>query len=100
MNFDITDVAFRSRGARLAGRLVMPKGTGKVPVMILVHGSERDSARDFSPLQRMFPARGIGAFAYAISIRTKARIIRVNDRRRSRLGDAGKKARPSPDAIR
>jgi pimeloyl-ACP methyl ester carboxylesterase len=42
----------------------MPKGDGKVPVVILVHGSEHDSAIDSYALQRMFPAQGIGAFVY------------------------------------
>jgi pimeloyl-ACP methyl ester carboxylesterase len=42
----------------------MPQGAGKVPVVVLVHGSEHDSARDFYALQRMFPAQGIAAFVY------------------------------------
>jgi pimeloyl-ACP methyl ester carboxylesterase len=42
----------------------MPEGNGKVPVVVLVHGSEHDSALDFYALQRMFPAEGIGAFVY------------------------------------
>ncbi len=62
--FDIIDTTFVSNGVKLVGRLVMPKGKGKAPVVILVHGSEHDSARDFNSLQRMFPAQGIGAFVY------------------------------------
>jgi hypothetical protein len=62
--FDVTDTTFESGGVKLVGRLVMPKGAGKVPVVVLVHGSERTSARDFYALQRMFPAQGIGAFVY------------------------------------
>jgi dienelactone hydrolase len=62
--FDVTDTTFVSGGVKLVGRLVMPKGQGKVPVVVLVHGSEHDSARDFYSLQRMFPAQGIGAFVY------------------------------------
>jgi uncharacterized protein len=42
----------------------MPKGNGKIPVVVLVHGSEHDSALDSYALQRMFPAQGIGAFVY------------------------------------
>jgi dienelactone hydrolase len=62
---DATDITFEGEGGvNLAGRLVMPKGQGKVPVVVLVHGSEFDSARDFYSLQRMFPAQGIGAFVY------------------------------------
>jgi pimeloyl-ACP methyl ester carboxylesterase len=62
--FDISDTIFDSRGIKLAGRLVMPPGSGKVPVVILVHGSEHESALNFYALQRMFPAQGIGAFVY------------------------------------
>jgi uncharacterized protein len=62
--FDVTDTTFQSGRVKLVGRLVLPKGTGKVPVVTLVHGSERDSARDTYALQRMFPAEGIGAFVY------------------------------------
>jgi uncharacterized protein len=62
--FDVSDTIFDSHGTKLAGRLMMPKGDGKVPVVILVHGSEHDSARGSYALQRMFPAQGIGAFVY------------------------------------
>ena len=59
-----TEATFEGRGVKLAGRLVMPRGKGPAPVVVLVHGSEDDSARDFNPLQRMLPAMGIGAFVY------------------------------------
>ncbi|THD61332.1 prolyl oligopeptidase family serine peptidase [Phenylobacterium sp.] len=63
--FDLTDTTFTGEGGvKLAGRLVMPRGQGKVPVVVLVHGSEKTSARDFYALQRMFPAEGIGVFVY------------------------------------
>ncbi len=62
--FDVHDAAFDSNGVKLAGRLVMPKGNGKIPVVVLVHGSEQDSALDSYALQRMFPAQDIGAFVY------------------------------------
>jgi len=62
--FDVTETRFRSQGADLAGRLVMPKGAGPVPVVVLVHGSENSSARDFYSLQRLFPSAGIGTFVY------------------------------------
>lgn len=62
--FDIRDTAFESGGVKLAGRLVMPEGAGKVPLVVLVHGSEHDSALDTFALQRMFPAQGIAAFVY------------------------------------
>ena len=62
--FDVHNTTFRSGGVSLVGRLVMPEGSGKVPVVVLIHGSEHDSALEFYALQRMFPAQGIGAFVY------------------------------------
>lgn len=62
--FDITDTHFQGAGVTLAGRLLLPKGNGRVPIVVLVHGSEHDSALDFYDLQRMFPALGIGVFVY------------------------------------
>ena len=64
ITFDVSNTSFQSHGVKLVGRLVLPKGTGKVPVVVLVHGSEHDSALDTYALQRMFPAQGIGAFVY------------------------------------
>ena len=64
IEFEVTDTAFESAGARLLGRLVMPKGEGRVPLVVLVHGSEHDSARDFYSLQRQLPSEGIGVFVY------------------------------------
>src|SRR5438105_2617948 len=62
--FDIRNTTFASGGVKLLGRLVMPEGSGKVPVVVLVHGSEHDSALDFYALQRMLPAQGIGTFVF------------------------------------
>ncbi|HEY2034034.1 MAG TPA: prolyl oligopeptidase family serine peptidase [Rhizomicrobium sp.] len=62
--FDTSETTFDSNGVKLKGRLVMPKGDGKVPIVVLIHGSEHDSALDFYALQRMFPAQGIGAFVF------------------------------------
>lgn len=64
ITFDVTDTTFESNGVKLAGRLVMPKGGGKVPIVVLVHGSEHDSALELYSLQRMFPAEGIGTFVF------------------------------------
>jgi hypothetical protein len=61
---EVTNVSFGSAGAQLAGRLVMPKGEARVPIVILVHGSENFSAREFYSLQRQFPAEGMGVFVY------------------------------------
>jgi hypothetical protein len=62
--FDVSDTSFTSNGVKLAGRLVMPKGSNRVPVVVLVHGSEHDSALDNYAMQRTFPAQGIGVFVY------------------------------------
>ena len=62
--FEVTETKFQGAGVSLAGRLVMPKGSSRVPIVVLIHGSEHDSARDFYALQRQFPAAGIGAFVY------------------------------------
>jgi pimeloyl-ACP methyl ester carboxylesterase len=64
LNFDVNDTVFERDGVRLAGRLVMPRGNDKVPVVVLVHGSEHDSALATYPLQRIFPAQRIGVFVY------------------------------------
>jgi pimeloyl-ACP methyl ester carboxylesterase len=64
MAFDVVDTAFDGDSVKLAGRLVLPKGGGRTPIVVLIHGSETDSARDFYPLQRLLPAEGVGAFVY------------------------------------
>ena len=64
IDFDVRDISFQSNGVSLVGRLVLPKGAGKVPIVVLVHGSEHDSALNSYALQRLFPSQGIGAFVY------------------------------------
>lgn len=61
---DVTDTRFEIDGVALAGRLVLPAGRKRVPIAILVHGSEPDSAREFYAKQRLLPARGVGVFVY------------------------------------
>jgi pimeloyl-ACP methyl ester carboxylesterase len=63
--FDVTDTAFEGRsGIKLAGRLVLPKGNDPLPIVVLVHGAERESARESYSLQRLLPAENIGVFVY------------------------------------
>jgi hypothetical protein len=62
--FDQRETTFRSHHTVLAGRLVMPKGNERVPILVLVHGSEHNSALTDYALQRMLPAQGVGAFVY------------------------------------
>ncbi|MBS0431723.1 MAG: alpha/beta hydrolase [Proteobacteria bacterium] len=61
---ETTDTTFEGAGVKLAGRLILPQGGARVPIVVLVSGSEDFSARDFFSLQRQFPAEGIGAFVY------------------------------------
>lgn len=51
-------------GVELAGRLVLPEGDAKVPVAVLVHGSEDYSARERYFEQRLWPLNGVGVFVY------------------------------------
>lgn len=66
--FDVSDTRFQGAGVTLAGRLVMPKGKDHVPIVVLVHGADADSALEesgiFSAWQRLFPSAGVGAFIY------------------------------------
>jgi len=62
--FIASDTTFESGGVKLVGRLIMPPGDGKVPAVVLIHGSEDSSGIDTLFLQRIFPAQGIGAFVY------------------------------------
>jgi pimeloyl-ACP methyl ester carboxylesterase len=64
IDFDTRDITFTSHGVTLAGRIVMPRGNDKVPLVVLIHGSEPDSAIESYSLQRMLPAQGIAAFVY------------------------------------
>jgi pimeloyl-ACP methyl ester carboxylesterase len=64
IKFDATDTTFTSHGTTLVGRLILPKGAAVVPIVILLHGAEHDSARDFNALQRMLPAEEVGAFVF------------------------------------
>jgi len=66
---EVSEATFRSRATPLVGRLVMPKGEERVPIVVLLHGSEQASAlSDYSLqtyfLQRMLPAEGVGVFVY------------------------------------
>jgi pimeloyl-ACP methyl ester carboxylesterase len=64
IDLSVREATFHSHGTALVGRLLMPAGATKVPVVVLVHGSEQDSALDFHQLQRLLPANGVGAFVY------------------------------------
>ena len=60
----VQESRFDADGTPLVGRLVLPPGKRRVPIAILVHGSEGSSAREFYAMQRLLPARGVGVFVY------------------------------------
>ena len=58
------DTRFQGSGVVLAGRLTLPPGQARVPIVVLIHGSEHSSALASYALQRQFASEGIGVFAY------------------------------------
>ncbi|ALN65578.1 alpha/beta hydrolase fold family protein [Lysobacter antibioticus] len=64
IGFDIAETRFDSHGLSLRGRLVLPRGQDKVPVVVLVHGSEKVSGVDAYFQQNLFPSQGVGVFVY------------------------------------
>jgi dienelactone hydrolase len=64
IDFDVTETVFESRGTKLVGRLILPKGSAPAPIVVLIHGSEDNSAIRFHQLQRLIPAEGVGVFVY------------------------------------
>jgi uncharacterized protein len=69
ITLDVKEATFKSHETVLAGRLLMPTGAKQVPIVVLLHGSEQNSALSDSSLQTYFlqhllPAEGVGAFVY------------------------------------
>jgi pimeloyl-ACP methyl ester carboxylesterase len=64
VDFENTEASFKSGDVQLAGRLVLPPGRGTVPIVVLVHGSEDESALRNYVMQRLLPAQGVGVFVY------------------------------------
>ena len=58
------DASFASGDVVLYARLVLPQGSDRVPVMVEVHGSEKDAATLYNFDQRLYPALGVGVFVY------------------------------------
>lgn len=58
------ETRFQGSGVTLAGRLTLPPGQTRVPIVVLIHGAERDSALQGYSLQRELASQGIGVFAY------------------------------------
>jgi hypothetical protein len=61
---EATEARFESVGVNLVGQLILPKGPGPFPIVVLVHGSENTSGIWNNRLRTMFPANGIGVFVY------------------------------------
>lgn len=64
LEFEIRETSFKSGDVMLKGRLVLPEGRGPVPIVVQLHGSEKDSALLYEWKQRLFPAEGVGVFVY------------------------------------
>jgi uncharacterized protein len=62
--FKLRETKFKSRDAKLAGRLVLPPGDAPVPLAVILHGSESYSGRLHYPEQYRLPAQGIAVFVY------------------------------------
>jgi pimeloyl-ACP methyl ester carboxylesterase len=58
------DTRFQGSGVELAGRLTLPSGDARVPIVVLIHGAEHSPALEDYALQRQFASVGIGVFAY------------------------------------
>jgi pimeloyl-ACP methyl ester carboxylesterase len=58
------DTRFQGSGVELAGRLTLPPGQARVPIVVLIHGAEHSSALEDYSLQRQFASAGLGVFAY------------------------------------
>jgi dienelactone hydrolase len=64
VDLEVTDTSFRSGSETLKGRLVLPKGAGRVPIAVVGHGSERDPYVGVHFRQRLYPAAGVGVFVF------------------------------------
>jgi pimeloyl-ACP methyl ester carboxylesterase len=58
------DTRFQGSGVTLTGRLTLPPGDARVPIVVLIHGAEHSAALEDYSLQREFASAGIGVFAY------------------------------------
>lgn len=65
IELQVTETTFEGKdGLKLAGRLLMPEGDAVVALVVLVHGAESSSAREWDFMQRQLPAEGVAAFVY------------------------------------
>lgn len=64
LDFPEISGSFESHGLSLRAKLVLPKGSGPFPVVVFVHGSERDSAVESYYNPYMFAAHGVAGLVY------------------------------------
>lgn len=62
--FEQIESEFAGDNERLTGRLVLPLNVERLPIVVMVHGSEATSAVQFNAWQRLLPAMGVGVFVY------------------------------------
>ncbi len=58
------EIRFQSRGATLAGTLIMPESKGPVPGIVLLHGSGLLTRESFGPYPRFFASLGFAVLVY------------------------------------
>lgn len=58
------DVHFENSDVQLAGTLIVPKGSGKHPAIILVHGSGPRNRHSMLPFARFLVRRGVAILGY------------------------------------
>jgi uncharacterized protein len=62
--FNEEEVSFTNGTVRLYGSLVIPKGTGPFPAIVLIHGSGAVTRDFFGPISYLFARNGIAVLSY------------------------------------
>ena len=62
--FNEEEISFTNNSIRLHGSLVIPKGTGPFPAIVLVHGSGPVTRDFFGPVSYLFARHGIAVLSY------------------------------------
>jgi dienelactone hydrolase len=61
---DVEPVEFPSDGAALRGQLILPRGAGPFPAVVLVHGSGEDAATEYFYSGDFLAANGVATLVY------------------------------------
>ena len=64
LNLPETNITFNSGETKLFGKLVVPKGDGKFPAVVITQGSDTQSAVDTYEEPYIFASQGIACFVY------------------------------------